>query len=391
MMQEWFKDAKFGIFVSWGIYSTGDTSESWAFFNGDISHHDYMKQATALTATKYDPDAWAQLFVEAGATYALMIAKHHDGFAMWDTALSPLNAKDGAPAQRDLIGPFCDAMRKRNLHLGLYYSHLDWSHPDYASVWPAIAQHRKDAEAVKASSQPFAYPVGRPEDPAAWERFLTFHRGQLKELCTRYSPELLWFDGDWERDEQQWRFKELRPLLHEWSPGVVLNSRMGIYGDYGTPEQSIPIQKPPGVWEFCVTMNDSWGYRKSDANYKTARQCIRMIAECVGMGGNLILDIGPHADGTIPQEQVDILKGIGRWMKKHGEAIYASVAGLPPGHFYGASTMNKQQDTIYLILFDCPRGEIAVKGIRNQIKQASVLGGGAVKHRSLGGAPWANR
>jgi alpha-L-fucosidase len=386
MLQPWFTNAKFGIFVCWGIYSAGETSESWAFFNNDISHDDYMAQAQTFTAANYDPRQWAALFKRAGARHVAMTAKHHDGFALWDTALSPLNARDGAPAKRDLIAPFVDALREHDLKVGLYFSHLDWSHPDYASIWPEDPKHRKDAEKVNS---PFAYPVNRPEDPAAWQRFLAFHRGQLKELCTRYRPDLLWFDGDWERDPHQWRFDELRQELAEWVPNAILNSRIGNKGDYATPEQAIPITPPKGAWEFCVTMNDSWGYRKNDRNYKTARQCIRMLAECAGMGGNLLLDVGPMSDGTLPPEQVAILEAIGRWTHKHAQAIYDTKAGLPHGHFYGASTLNQSGDTLYLITFDRPNGEIAVKGIQNDIRRISILGGPDVKHRKLGGAPWA--
>jgi alpha-L-fucosidase len=386
MLQPWFLDAKFGIFIHWGIYSAGDTSESWAFFNKEISYQDYMAQARTLTASNYDPHYWADLFARAGARYACMSTKHHDGFAMWDTRLSPLNAKDAAPAGRDLIGPFCDALRARDLKVGLYFSHLDWSHPDYNSIWPDEPRHRKDAEKVNS---PFAYPIHRAEDPAAWERFLAFHRGQLRELCERYRPDLFWFDGDWERDPHQWRFDELRQQLSEWAPQAVLNSRMGKRGDYATPEQAVPITPPAGPWEFCVTMNDSWGYRKGDYNYKSVRQCIRLLAECVGMGGNVMLDVGPMSDGTIPEEQVGILEGMGRWTHKHAEAIYGTRAGLPHGHFYGASTLSKSGDTLYLMTFDRPNGEIAVKGIQNEIQRVSVLHGPAVKHKKLGGAPWA--
>src|SRR5271170_5138853 len=254
MASDWFLDAKLGIFIHWGIYSVGDTSESWAFFNGEISHEDYMAQARTFTASHYDPDAWAELFAATGAKYAVLTTKHHDGFALWDTKASKINAKDGSPAGRDLIGPYCEALRKHGLKVGLYYSHLDWSHPDYATIRPTIPQ---EGQNYKNS---FAYPQ-ETEDPAAWERFLKFHRAQLKELCTRYSPDLLWFDGDWERDPDQWRFKELAEQLRAWSPGVILNSRMGGYGDYATPEQAMPISKPQSAWEFCVTINDSWGYQ----------------------------------------------------------------------------------------------------------------------------------
>jgi len=388
MMQEWFKDAKFGIQIVWGVYSAGDTSESWAFFNGDISYEDYMAQASTFTASKYDPEAWAELFAEAGAQYAFLTTKHHDGFALWDTKLSKLNAKDGSPAGRDLVGPYCEAMRRHGIHVGLYFSHLDWSHPDYASVWPVDPKHKQDALNVKNVGRTFAYPEGKPEDSEAWERFIQFHRGQIKELCERFSPELLFFDGHWERDEEQWRFKELRERLHEWAPGVVINDRLDQYGDYSTPEQAIPIIPPKGVWEFGVTLNDSWGYHKKDHNHKSVRKCIRMLAECMGMGGNFSLGIGPHSDGTLQSEQVAVLKGVGRWTKKHAEAIYGSVAGLPPGHFYGPSTLNKSRDVLYLILLDRPYDFIEVKGIQNKIRRAGIVGGPELKQRMVGGAPW---
>jgi alpha-L-fucosidase len=385
MVPEWFLDAKLGIFLHWGIYSAGDTSESWAFYLGQISYEEYMAQAGTFTASHYDPEAWADLFVAAGAKYAVLTAKHHDGFSLWDTKLSSLNAKEGAPAGRDLIGPYCDALRKRGIKVGLYFSHLDWSHPDYATIVPKKPQAHDHG---KMRGNPFGYPQG-PEDPAAWERFLEFHRGQLKELCTRYSPDLLWFDGDWERDVEQWRFQELREQLLSWAPGVILNSRMGGYGDYGTPEQAMPIQPPKGPWEFCVTINDSWGYKKADTNFKTARQCIHMLAECAGMGGNLLLDVGPKSDGTIPPEQTEVLRGLGRWTRQYSEALHGTVAGLPHGHFYGASTLNKTRDVLYLIKFDRPHGQVAVKGIQNEVKRVSVVGGGELTHKKIGGAPWA--
>lgn len=385
-MHDWFLDAKLGIFIHWGIYSAGDWSESWAFFNNEVPHDTYMAQAAAFTAANYDPDQWAELFDAAGAKYAVLTTKHHDGFALWDTKLSPLNAKEGSPAGRDLIGPYCDALRKRGLNVGLYFSHLDWSHPDYATILPKGPQPHEHS--TKHGNR-FGYPQGA-ENPEAWERFLAFHRGQLKELCTRYSPDLLWFDGDWERDADQWRFRELRDQLLSWAPGVILNSRMGSYGDYGTPEQAIPISRPNGAWEFCVTLNDSWGYRKHDHNHKSVRQCIQMLAECAGMGGNLLLDVGPMNDGSILPEQADVLRGLGRWAKKHAEALYGTRAGLPHGHFYGPSTLSKSGDTLFLTTFDRPRGAVAVKGIRNKIKRASIVGGPEVKQQAIGGAPWAN-
>lgn len=388
MMQQWFKDAKFGIFIHWGIYSEGDWGESWPIFMGQVPYDQYMAQKALFTAKNYDPDAWADLFAQAGAKYAILTTKHHDGFALWPTRLSKLNAVDSSPAGRDLIGPYCEALRRRGLKVGLYYSHLDWSHPDYASVLPKKQQphgHEKN------HTNKFGYPQNG-ENPEAWERFLVFHRGQLQELCERYKPDLLWFDGDWERDMEQWRFDELREQLHRWSPGVILNSRMGEHGDYGTPEQAIPINKPEGPWEFCVTINDSWGYQKRDKNFKSVRQCIRMLAECSAMGGNLLLDVGPKNDGSMQPEQAKVLESMGRWTKKHGEAIYGMQSGLPHGHFYGGSTLSNDRTSLYLFLFDRPYDSVAVKGIRNKVLRASVVGqaGSELKHRKLGGAPWAH-
>ena len=161
MLQPWFSDAKFGIFIHWGIYSLGNTSESWPFFSGDVAYDDYMAQAKEFTAEHYDPEEWARLFAAAGAKYAVLTTKHHDGFALWFTKENSLNAVESSPAGRDLIGPYCDALRKYGLKVGLYYSHLDWSHPDYASVLPKAEQPHDHAQ---NHSNRFGYPQDG-EDP----------------------------------------------------------------------------------------------------------------------------------------------------------------------------------------------------------------------------------
>ena len=380
---QWFRDARLGIFIHWGIYSEDKNSESWAFHDGAMSHDEYFAQAKTFTAANYHPEQWAALFKEAGARYAVLTSKHHDGFALWDTKLSKLNAVDGSPAGRDLVGPFCEALRQAGLKVGLYFSHLDWSHPDYASILPPGAKAQRRPE----YSNPWGYPQG-PENPEAWERFLAFHRGQLRELGTRYHPDLFWFDGDWERSAEQWRFKELRELLKAMNPKVVLNSRMGGYGDYETPEQYIPLVAPKGPWEFCVTINDSWGYQQKDHDYKSVRQVVRLLAECANMGGNMLLDIGPKNDGSLQPEQVAVLKGLGRWTHQQARALYGTTAGLPPGYFFGTSTLSKDRQTLYLFYFDKPMGPIALKGIRNPVRQMSVLGGPSLTWKVNGGAAW---
>jgi alpha-L-fucosidase len=387
MIQPWFSDAKLGIFIHWGIYAVNGIPESWSFFRGSISHEDYMKQLSGFTAAKYDPEAWAQLFKRSGARYAVLTTKHHDGVALWDTRLSDLNVVEKSPAGRDLVGPYCKALRKAGLKVGLYFSHLDWSHPDYASVRHEGADpHAHDHYDAFGYSYPKA---GQPDDPAAWRRFLKFHRGQLEELCKRYRPDLLWFDGDWERSDAQWKMKQLDRFLRGLRPKVILNDRMGGHGDYKTPEQGIPIDPPEGPWEFCMTINDSWGYQHKDRNHKSVRQLVRTFAEVIGMGGNLLLDIGPKADGSIPPEQARRLEGLGDWIQRNREAVYRSRAGLPHGHFHGASTLNHKGDCLYLVFFDIPHDKIAVKGIRNRVKAVSVLATGQpLDHRKIGGAPW---
>jgi alpha-L-fucosidase len=385
MMQSWFPDAKLGIFIHYGIYAVRGIPESWSFFLGQIGYEDYMGQLDGFTASKYDPEQWAELFQRAGAKYAVLTTKHHDGVALWDTQANDLSVASKTPAKRDLIGPYVDAMRRRNLKVGFYYSHLDWSHPDYASVFPA---HDSEEQPGKERySNRFAYPEPGKEDPEAWRRFLKFHRQQIDELATRYNPDLWWFDGEWERDAEQFDMAGLRDQLHAYNPNMIANSRLLGHVDYATPEQGIPITPPDGPWEFCVTVNDSWGYQVEDRNHKSVRQIVRMFAETIGMGGNMLLDVGPYEDGTLQPEQVRRLEGLGDWIRPRQEAIYGTVAGLPPGLFYGASTFSKDRKSLYLFFFDKPFDQVAVKGLLSPVRRVSVLGAGSgeLKHTKIGG------
>ncbi|HEX8237159.1 MAG TPA: alpha-L-fucosidase [Abditibacteriaceae bacterium] len=385
MMQSWFPQAKLGIFIHWGIYAVNGIPESWAFFNRQISYADYMAQCDGFTARDYDPQAWADLFKRSGAQYAVLTTKHHDGVALWDTQQNDLSVVKKTPAGRDLIGPYVDALREHGLKVGFYFSHLDWSHPDYAP----IPQFERNSQTLSSKTYE-QWPDGAQNE--AWQRFLTFHRGQLQELCSQFGKiDLLWFDGDWTPGDEYWNMAELRDQLHSWQPEVILNSRMRGHGDYQTPEQGVPIARPEGPWEFCVTVNDSWGYQVHDHNHKSVRQIVRMFCEVIGMGGNLLLDIGPKEDGTILPEQVERLEGLGNWIRKHEEAVYSTVAGLPAGHFYGASTLSDDGTVLYTMIFDRPWDEIAIKGIHNNVKRVSVVGSGQeLAHRKIGGAPWMN-
>lgn len=354
---EWFAHAKLGIFIHWGIYAVDGVSESWSFYNKYLPYDQYMSQAARFTASKYDPKQWVDLIKESGARYTVITTKHHDGVALWDTKVGPLSTVKNTPAKRDLITPFTKEVRKAGLKLGLYYSLLDWSHPDYPNMTRTETRYKND--------------------PARWKKFVDFNFAQLRELNTTYKPDLYWFDGDWEQTAEAWNAKGIMQLLRSGNPNVIVNSRIQGYGDYATPEQGVPVVRPTSkYWELCMTMNDSWGYQPTDTNFKTPQMLLRTFVDCLSNGGNLLLDIGPREDGTIPDEEVAILKEFGRWTNKHKEAIYDTRAGIPAEHFQGYTTLNQAGDILYLYLPYRPNGIVEIKGLVNKVNRVWVVGNG---------------
>ncbi|WP_274362089.1 alpha-L-fucosidase [Paenibacillus thermotolerans] len=387
MSQKWFEEAKLGIFIHWGIYAVNGISESWSFYHGRISHEDYLKQLDGFTAKNFDADKWADLFEKAGAKYAVLTTKHHDGVALWDTKYSDLNVVKKSPAGRDLIKEYAEAVTKKGIKLGMYYSLIDWSHPDYASVFEG-GKAPDDLSKVNR----FSNPADGVQDEAKWQRFLEFNNNQLRELLTNYGKvDLLWFDGDWERSAEQWNLPEFKHYLKSFNPDLIINSRLQGHGDYKTPEQGIPITRPEGPWEFCTTINRSWGYQPADNKYKTLKQIIRMFCDCITMGGNMLLDIGPMEDGTVDKRQEDILLGLGEWIRTHEEAVYPTTEGILPRYFLGGSTVSKDRQTLYLFLYDDPKESVCLKGLSNKIKRITVLHSGKeLTHEIHGGVPWFN-
>jgi alpha-L-fucosidase len=242
MMQPWFPDAKLGIFIHYGIYAVEGIPESWSLFSGQVTPEVYWSQCKGFTANKYNPEQWADLFVAAGAKYSVLTTKHHDGVALWNSPTAVRNTVNDTAAGKDLLTPWTQAIRDRGLKVGFYFSHLDWSHPDYPTILP------KNSHYTNFDNR-YAFPESGREKPEKWQKFLAFHRAQLDELCTQFGEiDLLWFDGDWERDPEQWDFKELRDRLTSHQPNVIFNSRMLGYGDYSTPEQGQPVTPPDGHW-----------------------------------------------------------------------------------------------------------------------------------------------
>lgn len=358
---QWFRDAKLGIFIHWGIYAVDGIDESWSFFNGYISYDDYMKQLRGFTAAKYNPSDWASLIKESGAKYAVLTTKHHDGVALWNSREADLTVVKKTPAGKDLVAPFCDALRKNRIKVGLYYSLLDWSHPDY----PGFTKNEK-----RYSS-----------DSVRWSNFSKFNHNQIRELGSLFNPDLYWFDGDWEQSAEKWKAREIREMILQKNPRAVINSRLQGYGDYATPEQGLPVNRPADkYWELCMTINDSWGYQQNDTDYKSPSQVIKIFSEVISKGGNLLLDIGPKADGTIPPEQTEVLKALGKWTKKHEEAIYGTEGGLPPGYFHGPATISRDSTMLYLFFSGNPEGQVMLTGVKNKINRIYVVGNGTKLH-----------
>ncbi|MFV0248153.1 MAG: alpha-L-fucosidase [Tenacibaculum sp.] len=371
---QWFQDAKLGIFIHWGLYAVNGIDESWSFFNGYISHNDYLEQTRGFTAKNYNPLVWVDLIKKSGAKYSVITSKHHDGFALWDSKLGKLNSKIAAATKKDVLSPFVDALRREKLKVGIYYSLPDWSYRDYT-------HHTRDSMRYKIT-----------DNPKRWKIFLKYYQGQLEELSKRYKPDLWWFDGDWEHSAAEWEAYKVRQILLNQNPNTIINSRLKDYGDYATPEQGMPITRPKDkYWELCMTMNNSWGYQKNDRDYKSIQQIIGIFTDVISSGGNLLLGIGPKGDGSIPKEQKSILTELGSWTKKHKKAIFGTIAGIPKEHFYGATTLSKNKNILYLFVKGNPNGEIVLRGVKNKINRIWVVGKGTkLSHKVVGKMYWSH-
>ena len=368
---QWLADAKLGIYIHAGIYSVNGIDESWSFYNKKISHSDYMKQLSGFTLKNYDPAAWAGLIQESGARYAVITTKHHDGVAMYDTRMNDRNILKSSPAKRDLIQPFFEELRKRNLKCGAYFSLIDWSDNNYPGF-------------LKDSSR---YKIANDYD--RWNRYRSFFQGQIREINAMFQPDLWWFDGDWEHSAEEWESQKVRQLILSGNPKAIINGRLQGYGDYETPEQNFPVEKPKfNWWELCMTTNDNWGFHHDD-NWKTPYEVITIFVDAVSNGGNLLLDMGPKEDGTIPEQQINVLKELGAWNKKNGEAIFNTVAGLPQGHFYGPTTLSKDSTNLFLFLHGKTSGKLMLKGLINKIEDIEVVGEGShLSHKVVGKISW---
>lgn len=369
---DWLRDARFGLFIHWGSYAVKGFEASWPLVHGDITFDEYEALADRFDPRLYDPQAWARMAVDAGVRYAVLTTKHHDGFALWDTQLSDYSAPR-RKAGRDLITPYVEAFRAAGIRVGFYFSLCDWHHPDYPVTGvmdPRLARPRH--------AWPPDAPTSIVDAPERWERYLSFMHGQVRELCTSFGTiDLLWFDGHWEHTSEEWRDRDLVNMIRELQPGIVINDRLGdpSLGDYGTPEQNVPVQAPERMWESCMTINETWAYNPLDRAFKSSSELVATLAETTSKGGNLLLNVGPTADGQIVPEFASRLQVIGNWLEHNGESIYGAAAGLPLGAYYGPSTGTAH--ACYLHVLGYPNdGVVRVRGMQRAVAEASLLASG---------------
>jgi len=365
----WWRDAKFGMFIHWGVYAVpagtyegrriGGIGE-WIMNRGRIPCARYQEYAREFNPVKYDPDAWVRLAKEAGMKYIVITSKHHDGFALFDSAVTDWDIAGATPYKKDLLAPLAEACRKHGIKLGFYYSQAqDWNHKGGAGNGWDPSQRGSMDDYIRDIAVP-----------------------QVREILTKYGddvPAVLWWDTPKGMNAE--RAKPLIELL-KLKPGIIHNNRLGggFPGDTETPEQHIPATGFPGRdWETCMTMNGTWGYKSYDHGWKSVESMIHMLADIASKGGNYLLNVGPTAEGEIPQPSIERLKKIGEWMRVNGESIHGTrgnpLGAVPWGRITTKHAGNKA--TFYLHVFDWPADrEIRLRGVRNKVAGARLLDGG---------------
>lgn len=365
--QYWFESARFGLFVHWGPWARAGWEASWPLVGGvvtlplcqDISAADYHANAATWVPDMSAPERWVAAAAAAGMTYAVMTARHHDGYAMWPSRFGGHGVRQTAPGV-DIVRAFADACRRHGLKIGLYYSLPDWHHPSYPPFTDADRPYRFGA-----------YPAATAEQ---WDDYGSYLRGQIRELMTDYGTiDIIWFDGAWEHTPEQWDVAGLEKLIRSLQQDILINDRLPGHGDFATPEQFVPPDPPSEPWETCLTMNMSWGFNASDTRYKSSAVLVHTLCEVAGRGGNLLLNVGPMGDGALPEDQISRLADMGRWVGLHGEAIFRTGPGLLPWQFHGPTT--KRGNHLYCHLLMHPVAPVSVRGVRvRHLKQVTALG-----------------
>jgi len=365
---QWWRDAKFGMFIHWGIYAVpADSTDrngrksiaEWYLSNKQMQVADYARFASQFNPVKFDARKWVATAKAAGMKYIVITSKHHDGFCMFDSKLTDYCITKATPFKRDPMKELAAECKRQGIKLCFYHSIMDWHHPDYLPRRP----WERDV---------------RPADGADLNRYIEYMKGQLRELLTNYGPiGVLWFDGGWEHNAQELHSAEVNAMIRSIQPNILINDRNHLPEDFSTPEQTIPANALPGgrLWETCMTMNDTWGYAKNDNNWKSPEDLIRKLCDIASKGGNFLLNVGPTAEGEFPPESVERLAAIGRWMKANGASIYGTTQSpFRRLSFNGRCTT--KGNTLYLQVFEWPATGLVLTGLNTAVRSARALATG---------------
>ena len=343
----WFQNARFGMFIHWGISSLLGRGE-WAMYRERIPREEYAELAKRWRPRRYAPDEWVAVAKSAGMHYIVLTTRHHDGYSLFESKVSEFTSAKTAPG-RDIVQEFVRACRKGGMKIGFYYSLLDWRFP--------------------------AYFAGPEKDPSGWAKLVEYVHAQVRELMTQYGKiDILWYDGAWPYDARAWRSVKLNRMVRKLQPHILINNRSKLPEDFDTPEQHVARSKSGRAWETCMTMNDHWACWRQDHNWKSTRQLVMNLMRATSGSGNYLLNVGPKPNGTIPQASVKRLREMGEWMKVNGESIYGCGASPFPGGSVGATTA--KGSTVYLHIFYWAGEEICIAGVKNKVKSATLLATG---------------
>lgn len=329
------------MFVHWGLYSLL-ARDAWAMGDEDIPLGEYEQLANRFQPPKNAARTWARLAREAGMKYIVMTAKHHEGFCLFHSQLTDYCAPKQAVG-RDLVLEFIEAARAEGLRVGLYYSLMDWHHPDWRNC--------KDSEEAR-------------------KHFVGYTHGQVRELLTQYGKiDILWYDMAIPLDAAGWEAEKLNKMVLELQPEIIVNNRSRAPGDFVTPEQNVKPSK--GDWEACMTTNDCWGYVRGDHNWKSPHHLVQNLVDCSASGGNFLLNIGPQADGSVPEECVGVLRRVGRWLRENGASIYDTERCL---FLHGdICAFTRRANTLYVHVYYWPGEEVTIGGVTTRVRSAKLL------------------
>jgi alpha-L-fucosidase len=365
--REWFQDAKFGLFIHWGVYSVLGNGE-WVMNNTQIPIKAYEKLPAFFNPIDFDPKAWVQMAKAAGMKYITITSKHHDGFAMWDSKVSDYNIVKKTPYGKDVLKMLAEECRKENIKLFFYHSQLDWHHPDYfprgftGGTW-----------------------TGRSEQ-GDMNKYLDYMDAQLTELLTNYGDVAgIWFDGMWDKKDAEWRLEKTYKLIHQLQPGALVGSNHHVTPyegeDFQMFEKDLPGHNTTGFApeqkigdlpkETCETINHSWGFNLKDSNHKSKKALIQYLVKASGYGANFLLNVGPMPNGKIQTEHIDLLKGMGDWLNTYGETIYGTRGGPLTARDWGVTT--QKGNKVYVHVLDWYDESLVIPSWGKKIKSAKLF------------------